>query len=94
MSTASLSHARARRLAADLHVRQARVARSTGTVVVVYEDTDEECGDGLRWVTLCDDHGRLVGHEDLATARSWASMPEGWCGVCRGDEPLDTGDER
>lgn len=67
--------------------RSAAFARETGTLVVVLRDDAEECGPGLRWVTLCDDHSHLVGHETLADARSHASNPLGWCEACMGVAP-------
>lgn len=65
---------------------QRRVARSTGTTVIV-EDThhwNAQCdSDGGRWATVCEDHGGVVNHEDQATARSFAAAPEEWCPDCQ-----------
>jgi len=72
--------------------RQAHYARTTGALVVVLDDREAglDSGDCVgRWVTLCDDHDRLVFHETLETACSQASDPGGWCGVCNGSEPAD-----
>ena len=67
------------------YLRQTTKARSTGTEVEVY-DTDDPLSvfdpEGGRWVTICE-HGSLVNHETLATARSFASAPEVWCEECR-----------
>lgn len=67
------------------YLRQSTKARSTGTEVEVY-DTDDPLSvfdpDGGRWVTICE-HGSLVNHPTLATARSFASAPEVWCEECR-----------
>jgi hypothetical protein len=61
-----------------------RRARTTGTTVVVYRDDAEECGTGLRWVTLCDDHGHLVGHETRELAVAHGPHPDQWCVRCMG----------
>ncbi len=66
------------------YLRQQTTARSSGAVVELY-DTDDPLSvfdpDGGRWVTICE-HGYLVNHETLATARSFASAPEQWCEEC------------
>jgi hypothetical protein len=62
---------------------QLRKAKSTGTMVGVYncEQADLDTDDGS-WATVCEDHGSIVNHDTLATARSHASAPEGWCDEC------------
>lgn len=67
-----------------LGFRSCAFARSTGTLVVVLRDEDEECGPGLGWVTLCDDHSHLVGHQTLELAQHHAPAPEQWCEACMG----------
>lgn len=71
-------------------LRQVRFARSTGTLVGLYDGHAagiSEPGDGEgRWVTICEAHGRLVAHESLELARSHAACPEGFCGLCNGSE--------
>jgi hypothetical protein len=63
--------------------RQLRRARSTGTLVGVYDggpaglDTD-----GGRWHTICDEHGFVCSHDTLETARAFAASPEEWCEPC------------
>lgn len=63
---------------------QLRRARSTGTVVGVYDagpaGLDPEGG---RWNTVCDEHGFVCSHETLATARAFAASPEDWCEPCQ-----------
>ena len=39
------------------------------------------------WYNVCDTHGFICSHTSLALARAFASAPEEWCAVCRGDEP-------
>lgn len=67
--------------------RSARIARSTGTLVVVVDGFEQglESPDDRyapRWFTMCDDHGTCCGHDTLALATSHASAPEGWCEDC------------
>jgi hypothetical protein len=63
--------------------RQARVARETGTLILVLDggaaNLDTVAG---RWQTICDDHGYVISHETLALARSHAANPLGWCEDC------------
>lgn len=71
--------------------RQATVARSTGTLVLVI---DGEAGgldtDGGRWSTVCEPHGGVISHLTLAVARSFAPAPEEWCPYCmEGTDDLD-----
>lgn len=77
--------------------RSAAFARSTHTLVVVVDGYEHGLEDpamgGPRWFTICDDHGRCVGHDTLALAKFHAVAPEEWCGVCRGDEVTDDGEE-
>lgn len=69
----------------SVYLRQATKARSSGAVVELYDTTQPENvfdPDGGRWVTICE-HGSLVNHETLATARSFAAAPEVWCEECQ-----------
>lgn len=78
---------------------QSRRNRETGTTVIVFDldapgaplDRDDGFGNTCewRWMTLCDDHGRLCTHPTRELAVSHASLPSGWCGVCAGTEPPD-----
>ena len=65
---------------------QARIARSTGTLVEVY-DANEAGQEDEGYSTVCGDHGRLVIHPSLSLARAHAADPGGWCGACNGSEP-------
>jgi len=35
------------------------------------------------WMTVCEDHGTLVGHQTLTLAKSHAGFPDMWCEDCR-----------
>lgn len=73
--TAFLSRTRTRRT-----VVQRRTARSSGATVAVIDNRDQEfMDDDLPWCTVCETHGRLVGHDTRSLAISWASAPEEWC---------------
>jgi hypothetical protein len=66
------------------YLRQHRTARSSGVAVELYDTAQPENvfdPGGGRWVTICE-HGSLVNHEHLDTARSFASAPEVWCDEC------------
>lgn len=91
MTAAAQFRRRRRRDAAEwAGYRSAAFARSTGTLVVVVDGFAagiESPGMGApRYFTVCDDHGRLVGHSTLKLARYHASAPEEWCGICSGTE--------
>jgi hypothetical protein len=64
---------------------QLRRARSTGTLVGVYDgeqaglDTDDGASP---WSTVCEEHSTCVSHRTLALARDHAAAPEGWCEDC------------
>lgn len=66
------------------YLRQRRTARSTGTVVEVYDAEHPgsvfDASEG-RWVTICE-HGSMVAHSTLALARWFAPVPEEWCEEC------------
>lgn len=71
--------------------RSLRRARSTGTVVGIYDGyasgmaNRDEVAAGLdsRWATVCERHSWIVTHETLALARFHATTPEAWCDECR-----------
>lgn len=65
-------------------------ARSTGTVVGLYDTTktSQFDPDGGRWATLCEDHSSIVNHETRKTAERFMSAPEEWCEEC--SEIVDT----
>lgn len=66
-------------------VVQARKARQNGALVLVVNgdqygvDTD---GGEAPWSTICEDHGWIVSHRSLATAKSHAPVPTEWCEPC------------
>jgi hypothetical protein len=65
--------------------RQRHVARSTGTLVVVYDGREQDMDaddEGGRWYTECVDHGEAVRHTTLGLARWHAPAPEEWCEAC------------
>ena len=60
-----------------------RRARSTGTLVGLYQG--EQAGmdtDGGLWQTVCEVHGGIASHVTLALARWHMASPEGWCEEC------------
>jgi len=68
------------------YLRQARRARSTGTMVELYDTqvpqvNTFDCSGG-RWVTICE-HGSVMNHRMLNEARSAAAEPDQWCDECR-----------
>jgi hypothetical protein len=64
---------------------QSRKARTTGTVVGVYDSLAQgiESDPDLPWSTVCEDHGSVVSHHALRDALSWAAHSDGWCDDCR-----------
>lgn len=74
------------------YIRQQRHCRKTGVMVSIYDARHPDSvfdRDGGRWVTFCEDHGRLVNHDTLRLARSHAADSTGWCGVCAGTETME-----
>lgn len=69
-------------------LRQYRRARSTGTLVGLYNGDeagmDTSSGD-QPWSLVCEPHGFVSSFETIRSARSFASCPEQWCEVCSGD---------
>lgn len=64
-------------------VRQARVARSTGTLIVIFDGAEAGLDtDGGAWTVLCDDHGETLATRTLEVARWHAVEPESWCSRC------------
>jgi hypothetical protein len=66
------------------YLRKRSRARSSGAVVELFDTAQPENvfdPDGGRWVTICE-HGSLVNHRSLTTARDFMSAPECWCEVC------------
>lgn len=69
----------------DAGLLQRRKARSTGTTVSIYDREEAGVdGDG-RYVLTCEDHGMMLAVTTLTTAKRFATVPDEWCGVCRGD---------
>lgn len=66
-----------------LGLLQMRRARSTGVMVGVC-NRDETGTDGSdEYMTVCEDHGQIVGHATVTLAKFHAPCPEGWCDECR-----------
>lgn len=73
--------------------RAMRVAKSTGTVVVLYDgiaagldvsDSRDPSGRSvLRWSVVCETHGAICQHAHIGTARAYMSHPDAWCEDCR-----------
>ena len=64
---------------------ESKVRRATGSRVSVYET--EAAGldpDAGPYVTVCEDHGTILGHRNLTVARHHAVRPDGWCDQCGG----------
>jgi hypothetical protein len=70
-------------------VKQSR-SRLTGTLVGLYhgEQSGLESDPNCIWVTVCEEHSTLVGHQTLVLAKSWMADPSGWCDDCR-DAPTN-----
>ena len=70
---------------------QQRRNRITGTLVGVYhgEQSGMESDPDNPWVTVCEDHGRIVAHPSLRLALEHAADPSGWCGDCNGNDPSE-----
>jgi len=45
---------------------------------------DDDCKTD-KWMTICEDHGHVEGHQTLENARFFASRPLQWCAWCRED---------
>lgn len=67
-------------------------SRQTGTTVITGHAVELGLDPGLsdydgiehtRWYNVCEEHGFLVGHQTLALARSFASVPNEWCEACQ-----------
>lgn len=73
-----------------------RKARKTGTLVGVYHGVQSgmECDRETPWVTVCEEHGNLVGHRSLRDAMGWAADPEMFCEDCRPVAPLNSLDDQ
>jgi hypothetical protein len=74
------------------HYERTTRARSTGaTILTGYADdlgldpgwSDYEQRFLTQWYNWCETHGCIVGHQTLALARSFASVPEEWCEGCQ-----------
>lgn len=61
---------------------QRRKNRMTGTTITVCPSEGADAADGLPWTTICEDHGYLVCHPNLALARAHAADPD-WCEKCQ-----------
>jgi hypothetical protein len=51
---------------------------------VLYDANQQYLDDaGGRWITVCEEHGELMNHETLATARRFLPHSLNWCQSCR-----------
>ena len=65
-------------------VVQRRKARSTGTIVDVWDNREGQYAlTTERWFTVCRDHGGVCSHDTRAVAVAWSSEPEVWCWGCQ-----------
>lgn len=66
-------------------LREARIARSTGTLVGLYRADEAGIEDDPRtpWATVCEDHSTVVCHETRTAAGAALAYPGGWCDDCR-----------
>ena len=63
-------------------VQQTRT-RYTGILVSLYNTAQADMDEGAGpWVTVCEKHSRILGHESLAVAKDFASCPQDWCETC------------
>jgi hypothetical protein len=62
---------------------QQRKARSTGTLVGVYDAVAQGIETEYPWVCVCEAHGNCVCFDSLRLAKFQAVCPEGWCEDCR-----------
>jgi len=62
-----------------------RRVHETGTTVGVYacEESGIDGGDGNPYVTVCELHGSVVGHENRADALYQGASPRSWCEACQ-----------
>lgn len=67
-----------------------RRARSTGTLVSVYDNAaaglDDE-GGAMPYSTVCEAHSGLISHPNKTLALDWMASPEEWCPTCSGEIP-------
>lgn len=71
-------------LSRNVGARYCARARSTGTLITVYDGKKANLDtEGGRWQTVCEEHGFVVAHRTLDIARSWMPVPEDWCEGCR-----------
>jgi hypothetical protein len=62
-----------------------RKVRSTGTRVGLYhaEEAGIDSDPETPWMTVCEDHGNMVGHGTRRLAEQALSHPEDWCDQCQ-----------
>jgi hypothetical protein len=62
--------------------RRARQTKGPVTLISKQELLgDDYCGND-KWMTICEDHGHVEGHQTLENARFFASRPVSWCRWC------------
>lgn len=62
---------------------RARVARTTGALVVLYDGRLAEIDAGERWIASCEDHATIVSSRTRRLADASLSHPEEWCDGCQ-----------
>lgn len=62
---------------------ESRKNRVTGLIVSLYHGVQSGIDVDQAWVTVCEEHGMLVGHDTLKAARSWMAEPQTWCEDCQ-----------
>jgi len=60
-----------------------RKCHQTGTMIEVVKDQLDVGPPELKYWTICQDHGGLVGHTTRKDAVGWAASPEDWCPTCQ-----------
>lgn len=61
--------------------------RQTGTLIQVVDNRDGSFDEGGEpWYTVCDQHGRMLGHRTRRLAEWHAPAPMDWCECCDGRE--------
>lgn len=61
-----------------------RRSRQTGILIGIYKARQAGLDEsGGPWATVCEVHGTIINHRNLAYAQRHAADPLGWCETCR-----------